>query len=328
MLMYLFPKYFSLSLQGNQVGAIADLGKSSKLRLKIYFFESSAHLPQQGCGAFIFKIMKYLRRRIIAEIAGSPQKQKAIAFALLLKDRTGDSSVVRDFSIYRIQKLTKDKRGKGGMAYKTIRKYLGVLMKMGYAEMKGGDLFLKRMSSSSKHRNINISAIRTDKNKNVYNQIRELLFLSIQAHKDFIHSLLRLRKDPPKGVDYKKVRRLCKKCCDNPNADYKEYGLSYRCISEKIGCCVRTAFTIVKDAVRRRWCEKQNHCTVDYLPGVNFADLPNYTFTSYNYGFVLRSNTYTLSRAWADALCADAYACVRVRVHGCAGVRVRPRVGV
>ena len=214
------------------------------------------------------------------------------------------------------------------MAYKTIRKYLDVLLKMGYAEIKGNDLYLKKMSSSSKHRNIDISAIKIDKSKNIYNQIRELLFLAVQAHKDFIKSLLRLRKDPPRGTDYKQVRRLCKKCCDNPNADYKEYGLSYRHISNQIGCCPRTAFTLVKDAVRRRWCVKENHCTIDYLPGVNFADLPGYTFTSYNYGFILRPNTYMLSRVWARALGADAYerACAYVHVRRGAGAPMRAGV--
>lgn len=197
------------------------------------------------------------------------------------------------------------------MSYKTIRKYLEVLIKMGLAEITNNDLYIKKMASATKHRNIDISIFKTDKNKNIYNQIRELLFLAIQAQKDFVSSLLRLRKNPPKGVDYRKVRRFCKKCCENPYAEYKEYGLSYRRIGKQIGCCARTAFTLVKDAVRRKWCTKENHCTIDYLPGVNFAELPNYTFTSYNYGFILRPNTYTLSRMWACALRADA--CVAVR---------------
>lgn len=295
-----------------------------KLRRKIFLKLCTP--SSVGRRAFIF-FMKYIRRKIIADIAGSPQKQKAVAFALLLKDKTNDSSVIRNFTIYKIHKLTKDKKGKGGMAYKTIRKYLSVLFKMGYAEVRGGDLFLRKMASSSKHRNINIAAMKIDKTKNVYNQIREVIFLAIQANKDFIHSLLRLRKAPPKETDYKAVRRLCKKCCNNPNADYEEYGLSYNHISKRIGCCARTAFTLVKDAVRRKWCVKENHCTIDYLPGVNFADLPNYTFTSYNYGFVLRPNTYVLSHVWACALGADARARVCAGVGACAGMSERVRVG-
>ena len=209
------------------------------------------------------------------------------------------------------------------MAYKTIRKYLEVLKKMGLAEERNGDLYIARMSSSSKHRNIDLSRFKIDKCRNIYNQVRELLFLVIQAHKDFIKSLLRLRKNPTRDTDYKAVRRLSKKCCGNPNAEYREDGLSYRCIAKQIGCCVRTAFTLVKDATRRKWCTKENHCTIDYLPGVNFADLPNYQFTSYNYGFILRPNTYTLSRAWACALGADACAqvCSGAGARVCGGAR-------
>ena len=250
--------------------------------------------------------MKYIRRRILSEISGSQQKQKAVAFALLLKDRTDDSSVVMDFTIYKLQKLTAGEGGKGGMSYKTIRKYLDVLVKMGYAEIRGGNLYIKSMASASKHRNICISAFSIDKTKNIFNQIRELLFLAIQAHKDFIQSLLRLRKDPPRGTDFRKLRRLCKKCCDNPDAEYEEYGLSYNRIAAEIGCCSRTAIKVVKDAVRRKWCTKENHCEVVRMDGVHFREIPGYAFTTQNYGFILRPNTYTLSRAWACALCAFA----------------------
>ena len=221
--------------------------------------------------------MKSIRRRIINEIAGSPQKQKAVAFALLLKDKTNDSSVIRNFTIYKIHKLTCDTNGKGGMSYRTIRKYLEVLIKMGYAEIKDDNLFIKKMASSSKHRNFDISAFKINRNKDVYNQIRELLFLVIQAQKDFFKSLLRLRKDPPKGTDYKKVRRLCKKCCDNPNAEYEEYGLSYNKIAMKIGCCARTAFEVVKRAIGRKWCTKENHCEVVRMDGVHTRLFVHYT---------------------------------------------------
>lgn len=192
------------------------------------------------------------------------------------------------------------------MAYKTIRKYLDVLEKMSLIEKKGKDLFIKKMSSDAKHRNFCISNFNIDKNKNVFNQLRDLLFLIIQAKKDFIHSLLRLRQNPKRGTDFKKVRRLCKKCCGNPNAEYKEYGISYNRIAKKIGCSVKTAMKVVKDATKRKWCKKKNNCEIVRMDGVNYRDVPGFSFTSLNYGIILRANTYTLSRSWACALCADA----------------------
>jgi len=252
--------------------------------------------------------MLYIRRKIINDIAGSQQKQKAVAFALMLKEKTSNSSVIRKFTIYKIHKLTCDKDGKCGMAYKTIRKYLDVLLKMELAVIRDGDLYIKKMSSSSKHRNINISKLKINKTRNVFNQIRDLLFLLIQSHKDYIKSILQLRKDPPKGTDFKKVRRLCKKCCKNPDAEFADYGISYRKVAKQVGCCVKTAIKVVSDAVKRKWCFKTNNCEVHELFGVNYRKVPGYTFTSRNYGYILRSNTYTLSKSWSKSL--NCVACV------------------
>ena len=248
--------------------------------------------------------MQYIRRRIINDIMGSQQKQRAIAFALTLKELTKNSSVIRNYKPYKIFKMT-------GMAYKTIEKYIEVLVKMGIAEFKCGDLYLKKMSSSSKHRNINISKFKIDKTKNVYNQIRDLIFLIIQSHKDFVKSLLRLRKNPSYNTDFKKVRKLCKKCCKNEYCDYEEFGVSYKMVSKKIGCCVRTCVNVVNDTLKRNWCKKKNNCEVHEMIGVNFREVPGYTFTTRNHGFILRSNTYTLSRFWRHAL--DSSAVVHTR---------------
>lgn len=240
----------------------------------------------------------------MAEIAGSPLKQKAVAFAVFLKNKTNDSSVIHDFTIYKVHKLS-------GLSYKTIRKYLAVLFKMELAMLRSGSLYIMKMSSHIRHKNIDISRIITDGFKNTYNQIRDVIFLAIQARKDFIKGLLRLRKNPEWDTDFKKVRRLCKKCCNNPYAEYKEYGISYKRVAKEIGCCERTAFSIVKDALKRKWCTKTNRCEVVLMEGVNYMEVPGFTFTTENYGFILRSNTYTLKKEWAEAIGAGAGKIIR-----------------
>ncbi len=259
--------------------------------------------------------MRNIKRRIIREIEGSPLKQRAVAFALLLKELTKDSSVIRDYTVNKVCQMTKakcrkeekNKRGFTMMHAKTVRKYVDVLIKMGLAYKDcNQNLFLKKMASDNKHRNIDISHFKIDKTKNIYNQIRDLIFLLVQAQKDFIHSLLRLRKDPTPNVDLKKVRRLCKKCCNNPNAEYKEYGVSYRRIAMSVGCSARTAVNIVRDTIKRKWCTKTNNCERIPIQGANFDELPGFTFLCRGYGYIIRSNTYTLASAWAGALVADA----------------------
>lgn len=252
--------------------------------------------------------MKNIRRTIITGIARSSLKQRAVAFAILLKDRTNDSSVIRKFTIYKLQRLTicitRNRESK--MHYNTIRKYVDVLLKMGLAEIKDGDLYLKKMASSTKHRNIDISKFKIDKTKNVFEQIRELLFLMIQAHKDFVQSLLRLRTNPTEGVSYAKLRKFCKKCCGDPNAEYVENGLSYKKAASKMGCCAKTAYNSIKMAIKRGWCKKHNRCEVHELIGVNYRVIPGYSYTTENFGFIIRSNTFTLSKFWQKALNTDA----------------------
>ena len=239
--------------------------------------------------------MKYIRRSILREIADDKRKQKAVALALCLKEKSGNSSVIRSYTPHKVARMV-------GVHRNTAKKYISILIEMNLAEITNGDLFIKRMVSGSKHRNIDISAFTINTTKNIYHQIRDLLFLLVQAGKDFIRRLLRLRKDPPQGVDFKKVRRLSKKCCGNPDAEYEERGLSYKTIAKRIGCCTRTAVKVVKDAIRRKWCEKTNHCERHYLPNVWYAEIPGYTFTTIDYGFIIKPNTYDLSPTWTSAL--------------------------
>jgi len=252
--------------------------------------------------------VKNIRRTLVISIAHSSLKQRAVAFALLLKDRTNDSSVIRNFTIYKLQKLTvlKVKGKESKMHYDTIKKYVDVLIKMGLVVINGCDLYIKKMASSTKHRNIDISRFIIDKTKNVFEQIRELLFLMVQAHKDYVQSLLRLRKNPPSGVSLPKLRKVCKKCCGNPDAEYKEYGLSYKKASMFMGCCAKTAFTSAQKAIKRGWCKKHNRCEVHEMVGVHYREIPGYSYTTENYGFIIRSNTFILSKFWSKALNVDA----------------------
>jgi len=243
--------------------------------------------------------MKNIRRKIIYEIADSQLKQRAVAFAILLKEKTGNSSVVRQYTPYKVHIMT-------GVHTNTVKKYVAVLIKMELAYInEKGDLYIRSLSSEKKHRNFDISQFVLDSTKNIYNQLRELLFLIAQAHKDYIKRLLRLRHNPTPKVDFKKVRRLCKKYCGNPNAEYEERGISYKKIATYLGCCARTAFSVVSRAVERGWCKKHFNTEYFYMPGVRFREIPGFMFTTMNYGVNPKANSYTLSPAWSSALVSD-----------------------
>lgn len=232
--------------------------------------------------------MEQIKRKIVFEIMGDTSKQKAVAFALLLKHISNDSSVFRKFTYNRLHTLTK-------MHVSTIKKYVSVLKEMGLVVINNGDLYIKKMASSTKHKNINIGKFKFKNNKDTYHQVRDLIVLFVQSHKEFVRSLLQLRKNP-RNMDFKKVRGLCRKY--SRHIDYREEGLSYGKIAKIVGCCTRTAFNIVADAVNRRWLKKKNNCLVVFMPNVCGREVDGFTFTTRNYGYLFRANTYGLSKGW------------------------------
>ena len=242
--------------------------------------------------------MKQIRRRLIYEIKDSMQKQRAVAFAILLKELTNNSSLVRDFSINKVHQMT-------NMHAKTIRKYIDVLIKMGLVTIEGNTLRIASMTSNKKHRNLDISQFIIDKTKDIYNQIRDVLFLLIQAKKEYAKHVLRLRKCPTKDTDFKKVRRYCKQHYSDPDTEYTERGLSYKTIAKQMAFSIPTVMKIVKDTVRRGWVRKKVNTIYDYLPGVGCMEIPGYDFTTYNYGVKKRANTYQISKNWCSTLISD-----------------------
>ena len=80
------------------------------------------------------------------------------------------------------------------------------------------------------------------------------------------------------------------------------YGISLRKTGQKLGFCKRTAESIVNFAVKRGWCRKFNNVDWTFMPGVNGMYVEGYTFTTKDYGFVIKANSYSLNRNISMAL--------------------------
>ena len=84
-----------------------------------------------------------VRRRILNEVKGQPMQQKALAFAVYIKFKVGRDSIVKDFSINKIRKIT-------GLSATTINKYLPILLQNGWASICGSTkkhLVVNRLAS-------------------------------------------------------------------------------------------------------------------------------------------------------------------------------------
>lgn len=221
---------------------------------------------------------------------------------MLLKDRLGKTSSIPDFSINKAAKIA-------GVSPSTIKRYLPIWESNEMIEFQGSQkdvLVVKRLSSSTKHRNYVVDRLDFSSFKRLYNSFRDFLFLIIQSRKDFIKRILRIATNPRRGEDFRAAKTDCKHYVRLSKGDltpiYHEFGLSYKRIAKKLGFCVKTAQNIVSDTIHRRWCKKKTHYQATYLQNVNGMYVEGFTFTTQHYGYVVSANTYAMSRSWGMVL--------------------------
>lgn len=235
-----------------------------------------------------------VRRRILNEIKGKPMQQKALAFAIYLKFNVGRDSIVKDFSINKIRKIT-------GLSATTINKYLPILLQNGWAFICGSTkkhLVINRLSSSTNNRNVCIDRFCFNSFKDVYNSIRSFLAILIQARKDFIKRTIQIATNPKVGENCKAARKTVKRLVREGiirDVEYKEYGLSYKRIAKELGNCARTAFRVMQYAIKKKLVGKHNNVEQIYAPKVFYRNIIGYTFATKNNLYCVHANTYTIS---------------------------------
>lgn len=242
-----------------------------------------------------------IRRTILLSIMGDKAAQKAVSLLMLLKSRIGRTSSIKGASVNRIAAIS-------GTSPSTVRKYIPIWEDMQLVEWQGsrGDvLTIKRIASKTHHRNVEVDRLNYKTFKMLYKTLRSLLFLILNSHKRFIERLLRTATDPQNGEDFKKARKLSEFYARR-DADgvfrYKEYGLSYKTIANRLGYCTRTAEEIVKFAVKLKWCRKTTHFLSHFLPNVRGMFVEGYTFTTRDHGYKVLANTYSENRYWYGIL--------------------------
>lgn len=242
-----------------------------------------------------------IRRTLLFWSLGDKTRIKALSLLLTLKSRLDKTQAIHNASQNKIAAIA-------GVSPATIKRYMPIWMRIGLVEWRGknGDVFVvNRIASKTKHRNIDISRIDFKDFKKIYEQLKSFLFILIISCKAFVKRIIQIANT---SKDYNEVKSALKSCnrYAKRNKDklfeYIEHGISYLKIGQKLGFCRRTAENIVKKAIQKRWCHKHTHFEWIYMPGVNGMYVEGYTFTTRDYAFEVKANTYTINRNICMAL--------------------------
>ena len=237
------------------------------------------------------KMNKNLRYRLVLEMFRSNELLKAVAMSLLVRKRI-NGNTVRNFTINKLATIT-------GMHATTIKKRLHTLKECGLVSYNGKSLIFRSLVSRHKQRNVRLAKVAYDKIKDVERSLQAILVAVMQIRKDFVKRTILTAHNGRYPKEVKRAQKLSRRY--KWGHDYVERGLGYEKIAKTLRCCKATATKIVNFAIDRSILKKETHYDYTFMPGVNYRYVDSYTFTTKNYGFVVRANTYQVApclRGW------------------------------
>lgn len=227
-------------------------------------------------------MIKKLRNKIAIQMFRDKKFLKAIAFVLLYHAKTG-SNELRGYSIRKLSMIT-------GVHASTIKQRLSTLKQRGLVEIKADTLIFKSITSKHSKRNKRLDKVSYNSLAEVEKSLFAILICILQQRKEFIK---RAFLDAKCSNDLKVVKRA--KAMIRKYArefKYRELGISYKKIAKKLGVSVKSAFDYVKFAVSHDFIILQNHFKAVFYKNINYYSIEGYTFTTRNYAYKVRANTY------------------------------------
>lgn len=223
---------------------------------------------------------------------GNTELLKALAMFLLIRKKLG-SNVIKDYTTNKLVNLL-------GAHARTIKNRIHVLLQYGLVTFKNNTLMLRSIVSKHSQRNVKLGERKMDYSslKNVEYSLRAILVVVIQSRKDFAHRTIRNAHGASHDYKVVKAARDTARKFGYGN-EYKEYGLSYRTIAQRLGVSIKTAFETIKFAVKRAILKKEKHCISTFMKSVGKREVEGYTFTTNNYGYIILANSYSISPSLA-----------------------------
>lgn len=240
--------------------------------------------------------MEYISRKIFASLEGNKPLQKAMSLYICLRRCVAErGGVIHNFTPNKIRQKT-------GIAPETLKKYLPVLLRLGFVSYggHGKHLILHKVQSRHKNRNIPIDKIKQGKFHSVYKHLRQFLHLIREEKKGKIKRILQSLHNPATKKEHNKARRQVRNLVklgylSDRNQEYKEYGFSLKLIARIEDVCVRTAQRDNDELIKKGWLTKQRHIEAHYCPNVNHHYIEWATYTTRHFAVVVKANTYELT---------------------------------
>ena len=200
--------------------------------------------------------------------------------------------MINDFSYNKLRLLT-------GLHITTLKKRIATLQELGLISFVGKNkqhICFKSIVSSCSHRNTSIHWCSYEDVKQVEDILFAYLVVEIQRQKDFVKQTIQNANDGNDLETIKKAKRTCKSY--GYYDEYKEFGLSYNGIADKLGVSIQKAFSIVKFAIENGLLMKVKRQVQRFVKGIGCFNKyinSDYTFCTKDNAYYILSNVYLLT---------------------------------
>lgn len=239
---------------------------------------------------YFFYIDMQVRRKIFNKISSDKEFAKALALCLYIKS-IFRSSAISNFTYNKLHKLT-------GLHITTLKKRVSKLRELGFAKFvgKNNTLVICSVKSKCEYRNVNIGDF--ENVKDVEKSLYAHILVEIQKRKEFVKQLLRLRSNPNKNEleEHKRAKKNAVKFGYDKVNEYKDNGISYKTIAEKMGVSIQKAYNTIRWAVERNIIIKNKNQQQFQLKGYKpaYFEYCDYTFYTNSNIYKIYANTYSL----------------------------------
>lgn len=253
-------------------------------------------VPQKGASAIVPLAKRKKRhevlnvsRQLMMEVRGDLMAVKALAMAIMVKNRTRQSRVVA-CNPYRLQKLT-------GLHSKTVRRYLSKLDDLNLIRWEGKDLVLLSLSERC---NMKLPDTFDRSMAELENMLLAMYIIDIVKQKEYakqtISSAYAPKREKHATERMKKARRVCKTY--NYGNVYREYGLSYDTIAKRLGISLQKAAEVIHFAEDNHMLIRQKRQEQFYLHnargGEKYMNLGKGVFCTKDNVYKIYANVYVL----------------------------------
>lgn len=231
-------------------------------------------------------MIKKIRYKVLNLLFGNKDLLKAIAL-MLYTYHCIKSNVIVNYNAHKLAKKIK-------VSHKTVTQRIKTLQEYNLCHYEKGHLIFKSVVSKHKDRNISIDKINYLSLKDVEKSLYGILLVIIQSRKDFCKGTIRRATNGHNYKEVKSAKLMLRKC--RYEGEYKEYGLSYRKIAFYFGVSLKSAFMYVQYAVKQGMINLKRNFQSFFMPNVNKREIFGFTFTTKNYGYIIKANTYTIKK--------------------------------